>query len=541
MVNETSCKGIPQTAYIQTLFSKNGLSPAPDQELIDLMNQNLGYFNEADLVKFLKADGKFNKTPVYVGQEDGTAEKVSWYHLRQSLTVLPGYLESAKKAGLSYEASNELLLHTMNAIKHDFVEEYQTISLLGRALDRMGSNNANLQEKLDVFMNMIKLGANKGVLDGSLYAFTIANRIGLSVEQACKMIMKLPEADGILSGYTFPSFNDALKSLSLAKVNPDLVIEVFDILGGKRPYYQQGNYQSFEDLITFGCPGHEISPNEMLELFVTYAENRKNKENLIFEAFYDELKSKKSIEEFEAMNPEERLEKHFIPTTGPLEHAALPYRNKRSLNEGVRDLEKLAVASSANWEEVGEGMWTFDPKTSTWYSFGGKPKILPERVRHEFISYDVSELSANPLFFHVHPEDWEIFIAPPRSGIVFPSLRKKWIKFLAATPGSGDYSALANFLKESKGKLSQPKAYIAHSIGITEFGFPNDFTKLNAMGKLSRHLRDKVIIDELDNAQKYGLRENEGPFDFVQRLIHEQNVRTPDFEMVLYPTGFHFE
>jgi len=541
MTNETPYKGISQSTYIQSLFSRNGLSPTPDQELIGLVNQNLGHFNEKDLVEFLKADRKFNKIPVHVGQEDGTEKKVEWYHLRQSLKILPDYLKSAKRAGLTYETSIKLLLHTVNSIKYGFQQEYLTISLLGRALDRMGSNDSNLPQNLGIFMDMIKLGAHYGVLDGSLYASTLANRIGLSVEQACKMIRKLPEADDYLSGYTFPHFNDALKSLLPAKVNPDLVIEVFDILGGERPYFHQGDYLSFEDLITFGCPGYEISPNEMLELFVTYAKNRKNKENLIFEAFYDELKSKKSIEELEAMNPEERLKKYFIPTTGPLEHAALPYRNKRSLNEGVRDLEKLAIASSANWEEVGQGSWTFDPETSTWYSFGGKPKILPRGTRHEFILYDVSELSTNPMLFGVNPEDWEIFIAPSKVGIEFPLLRKKWIKFLAATPSREHYATLANFLKESKRELSQPKAYIVHSLGITNFGFPKDITKLNLMGKLSQHIRARTIINELDNIKNFEYREDEKPFDFVKRLLDDYNARNPDFEMVLYPTGFNFE
>ena len=73
---------------------------------------------------------------------------------------------------------------------------------------------------------MIKLSAEEGVIDATFYAFSILMRLGLSVDQACKLVMKLPEADGSLSGYAFPQFNDAIKSMLPAKVNPDLVVAI---------------------------------------------------------------------------------------------------------------------------------------------------------------------------------------------------------------------------------------------------------------------------------------------------------------------------
>jgi hypothetical protein len=59
---------------------------------------------------------------------------------------------------------------------------------------------------------MIKLGAEAGVIDGCFYSFSNLIRSGLSVEQACKTVMIIPEREGSASGYPMPHFNDAVKS-----------------------------------------------------------------------------------------------------------------------------------------------------------------------------------------------------------------------------------------------------------------------------------------------------------------------------------------
>ena len=526
-----------ETKQARDLFVKNGLSPAPDQELTDLIADNLQYCREDDLSMFLQAQKRFDGP---VSMMD-TGENVEHYNLRQTLKVLPDYMQAAERAGLTYETANDLLLFTMNALRYDFVQEYRTLDRLTRAVNRTAEQKADLPSNLDQFKEMVKLGAEEGVVDGSLYAFSIANRIGLSIEQACKMIMRLPDADGALSGYTFPHFSDALKSLRFAKVDPELVVEAFELMGGERPYFTQGDYSGFEMLITFGCPGYGVTPNEMINMFVAHAKNGKSEDAPMLEGFDDKLKEKKDAK---------NIERYFMEADGPLEHAALPYRNKRSLNEGIRDLERLATARSGRGEEVGEGMWVFDPETSIWYSLGGKLEHISleqvlagavDRVRHNFISYDVSRLSSSPMFFHVHPEGFDSFVAPPRESLAYPSLRDELTKFLTATPSRADYAVIADAIKEAAGEV-HPQAYIVHSIGTTQFHVPSDISQIERMSQDSRDIRDRAMLEF--NVKKYFATQEKGPkyFNFVERVIHDQNKILPkEFQIALYPTNFNFE
>lgn len=527
-------------SYSMQVFRDNSISPSPDSELTDLIATSAQYMKDEDLARFLQRQKKFDG-PCTMGK---TGEKVQHWGLRKSLEHIPDYMESAETMGLTYSQANKLLIHMLDSEPYDFHQTDSTINIMARAYKAASKAKQNIKGSYRNIKKMIKLGAESGVIDGCFYAFSILMRLGLSVDQACKTVMRIPEAEGSASGYPVPHFNDAIKSMLPAKVNPDLVVEAFEYLGGERPWFNMGDYDGFRAIMTFGCPSQGIAPNEMLSKFVTRARNG-NKDIPLLETISSELNTDEKIP-----TPLVSEERYFTETSGELEHAAQPYKNKRTLNQGIRDLEKLAVASGFKWEELGEGMWVFNQEKEIWYSFGGQ-LVLPgmgqvlsgtaDKVSHKFIPYDISTISNNPFLFHVHPKELDVFVAPSRESMAYPQFRDDITKFLTATPSRADYGIIAELLKESQRKVPT-RSFIAHALGITEFTYPNNITQLEEMKEKSRDIRDQAMLGfDVDN---YILRNgfSSNRFDLVQRLVQDLDKRLPEcFNVTLYPIGTDFE
>ncbi|MBN2053058.1 hypothetical protein JW756_06140 [Candidatus Woesearchaeota archaeon] len=526
--------------YSLKIFRDNNLSPKPDSELTDLIAVSSQYLSDNDLARFLQFQKKFDGPATMME----TGQKIEHWKLRSSLKRLPDYMKAAESAGLSYSQANELLVHMLKSEPYYFHNEDLTITLMTRAYRRVAEAGLRVSDAYDTVKDMITLGAKSGVIDGCFYSFSNLIRLGLSVEQACRTVMMIPEAEGSASGYPVPHFNDAVKSMMPAKVNPDLVVEAFEYLGGKRPWLNMGNYDGFRALMTFGCPTMGLTPNEMLSLFVTKARNG-GKEIPVLEEVSKELDQ--HVDNKFIFNKD----RYFTEVQGELEHFAQPYQNKRSLNQGIRDLEKLAVASMHEWDEVEEGMWLFDPEKGIWYSFGGQLElpgmgdVLSGRagsVRHKFIPYDISALSQTPFLFHVHPEGLDSFVSPPENSMAYPEFRDDLTKFMTATPSRADYGVVAQLLKGSRRKVPT-RSFIAHALGVTEFTYPNDVTRLEEMKEKSRDIRDQVMLwFDIGDYVAVVCELSYSRLDLVQRLMRDLDRRLPlGFNLALYPAGTNFE
>lgn len=521
--------------FTQELFTISGIAPGPDSELSELVADTAKYFEDVELAQFLKAQKKFDG-PVKVTNRAGRTDRVEHYGLRKCLKELPEYILVAKMAGLTYEQAVNILIYTIDSNKYDFAAVDGEIVLLARVFGATARYGIQMGEHLDALKDLIKFGAKEEVTEEVLYAFSTALRLGLSTEQACKVIKKMGDVGSPATGYVAPHFNDALKSMAPSKVDPALVLEIFDLISKNNGYYS-GLYDFFTKIMTFGGPSRGMAPNELLALLI--ARMKPGKSMPILEAGEGGEQKKEVVGV--------PKEKYFIENESDvLEHAALPYRKVKSLNAGVKDLEKLAVARGYRWEEIGEGMWTFDPESQTWYSFGGQLETPPleevlagraERIRHNFLPYDLSRLSQNPYLFHIHPEDYDVFIAPSRESMVYPELRDDITKFLSATPSGADYGAIGELLKESEVQVPT-RSFISHALGITEFTYPNDVAKLEEMRAQSRNIRDQVML-EFD-IQGY-LQKHGAPVDrlrLVQKLIQKLDEKLPEgFGVRLYPSG----
>ncbi len=490
-------------------------STSSDPELRIQLEQCEPYFQAEDFKKFLQAQKRFDG-PVTMME---TNETITHYHLRGVLREIPPYMQTAKQIGLDYEQGIELLLHLFDGDKYTFSDKESDLIILTKALDA-SKGDKGLARNIGKIKRLMSAGVGGSGMGGGIYSFFITSRLGIPVAEASPMIV-----DGAEGSYVIGPFNEALKSMLPTRPNPELVIEAFHILnndGGN--YWNAGDYRYFEQLMTFGAPASGIGVDDMLAMFVSASKSKRERKKL------EGAIGKKDVQESK--------EKYFLQFEGQLNHFAQPYVTRRSLNDGIRDLEKLANGSSRDWVEIGEGMFVFDPESQSWYSLGGKletpsmGEVLSgraERVRHNFLSYDISSLSQIPFLFHVHPRELDCFIAPRREELVYPELREHITKFLTATPSRADYRIVAQLMKEAKEKI-KPRSFIAHSLGITEFVYPYDIKVIEEMGEKSRDIRDQTLL----NPQHPLLHLTEA--SFVEGLIQDLNSRLPsEFAVNLNP------
>lgn len=516
------------------IFRKN-----PDSELSALATRSLQSVSIEKLDRLMKAHRKFNE-PVYVIDEQGREKRDDNFKLKRFLAEIPEYVDSAQQAGLSADQAQQLTETLLSSSPYEFHDPEITVSLLGRAFRNAADADRPLSEQdYGRLKGLVALSAKYGVDHNASYAYSLVQRIGLSTTQSTEMISKLIDADGYLSGYTFGPFCDALKTLNVAKVDPDLVVSVFDKLGGDRPYYGRAVFKAFEDIITFGCPSHNMTPQEAMESIMKQVEAGEDIEEVLVRFGGGDQRQLPGEQQVEIINPQEERDRYFVQKPGELEIAALPYQTRRPLNEGLRDLEGIATASSGKWEETGEGFWVYDRRSGTWYSLGGQIEIRAMAMRHNMMPYDISQLSGEPLMFHCHPREFEVMIRPPRGASIFPEQYEDQVtKFLAATPSRADYAVVADLVERATDDMTA-HSYIVHSLGVTEFTYPTDLEQLKRMSTESREIRDQALLDFDWRALKgRGI----DPETLTQQLINLLNKRLPEgFGIKLHPRGYNLD
>lgn len=517
-----------------------------DRELRGLLEQGAQSLGDMRLNRFLRAHERFNR-PVMVHEENGNVREEKFWDLKQVLAEVPEYIEASDHAGLAPDQAEELLLGLLNSTPFDFERNHLNIRLLRGALNQQAESDPLGKRDISQIQKMIEMAGKYGVLPASLFGYTTARRIGLNVKDSTSMIMHLPDADGSLAGYTFGAFNEALSTLAIAEVDPKLVVKTFGKLGGKRPYYRQGAYRVFEEVVTFGCPSKRISPQELMQSYFIHGKGQDISEFLAKMMGSDVSNALEGDSpKIEIFSGNEERDKYFIAKPGNLEHAALPYRTQRGFAEGLQDLEQLAQANMHMWEKTAEGYWVFDPNSDIWYSLGGKTDVDTGRVRHNFINYDISQLSQNPYLIHLHPRDFEIFLTNPHQDFPNRRYRDHVTKFLAATPSRADYDTVARQVESVSSRVS-PRSFIVHGLGTTEFTYPDDLNALKRMSQESRDIRDLALTSFPWN-QIMDLRNEEGHEVVVRHeaivklLMRDLNQLLPDnFSLNLFPTGSRIE
>ena len=499
-----------------------------DSELSAQVKECQPYFKEDDFDRFIRAQARFDKKPVHVGRyadrpfSEQEFDIVYNYHLRKMLQIIPAYMQTVNQSGLKYGQGISLLMHMLNGDKYDFTNKESDLTIMTKALT-VARDDSTLPQSVNKIKKLMSAGVGGSGMGGTLYSFYLTSRLGVPIVDVAERIAK-----GAEGSYVMGPFNEAIKSMLPAKPNPQLVVEALRILDGDGAnYWNAGGYKQFEELMTFAAPGIGISIDNMLAMFVSGAKSKSKRKQL-----QDAIDKKDNLPS---------KENYFIQYDGELEPLAQPFVSRRSFKDGVKDLENVANARYSDWKEVGEGMFAFDPNANLWYSLGGKLELpsmeevlsrKAERVRHHFLPYDISNLSETPFLFHVHPRELSIFVSPDRDSLICPQLQQPITKFLTATPSRADYKVVAQLIKEAK-KEVKPRAFIAHTLGVTEFTFPYDVKAIEFMGEKARDLRDQPLLNF-----RHELLSLEEP-QFVEALIQDFNSHLPQgFEIKLNQLKF---
>jgi|GEM_PF-3513936 len=518
-----------------------GTNNSIDKELNDLLSLNSQLLGAEGLERLILKHQKFN-TPVWVGLDDGSKIEDKNFQIKRVLREMPDFIEMAKGIKLTPDKAQDLLETAFDSDLFDFSQTEVYVSLFTKVFNQAEEKRLEFSKQdISRIKKMISLAGKYGVINHSLYAFSTALRVGLSVEQSTSLIMKFPKADGHLAGYSFSPFISALNSLVLSDIPPDLVVKTFKALSEDRPYYRQSAFNLFEEAVLYHCPSGRMTPEKLLRDYFENPQEGDMEEYLSKVLDIDGSKKLPTGGKGEITSSLEDKNSYFTPKKGLLEYLPVPYRIKMGLNRGEVDLEYLTPRAESVWVEKGQGFFVFDPSSSTWYSLGGKTEIKGGRVLHFMSSYDIYQLSKTPLMFRVSPEDFEImlFMAPDGDSFL-KTYEKPLRKFFAAAPGGSDYSNVANLLEFSSGE-GRARSFIVSSVGITEFSYPHDISKIKQMGEKMRELKDQFLLNfDWQGLSRYGQRMDY--YTFVRILIDDLNTKLPSgFSINLYPRGSDLE
>jgi hypothetical protein len=439
-----------------------------DPQLADLLIGGAQAIGQEALDKVLAANERFRKPNAVTLNTDGTHTPEPEYANKTLLGELPAYAAAATEVALDPAQASELLTHAMDSQKYPddpYVSSNVVAIGLTRALTAAAEGGDTIgPEQFDSLKQLVSKASDWNALSGSLDSYAAARQAGLSHADSVQVI------DGYLDTVTsreaqtsMDRFRDTLRAFNGAAASPSDIVDIVRSLERVPEAERQHMYGYFRRAVTFRGPTAPQGPgqvtNHIAERLRAGVSNRQIMSELRNPLALGSAENSQSA----AFTVQERINRFFPDKPGALEHRALPYRTPRSLRDGIADLQKLALADGRRrGEVVAEGSWIYDPHRSTWYSMGGETSLIPDisnklvvGMRHTAIERDISDLSTDPMSFHIHPAD-------------FGSHSDK---YSFAFPTAADYHATAKTIENA----SQPialRSFISHGMGLTEFTYP---------------------------------------------------------------------
>jgi hypothetical protein len=430
-----------------------------DPALVELLTTNADALGADRLDRILAAGARYNHT--HTDYDDKNNEIIDEHFGNKKLLVsLPGYAEASEAAGVPSEDSDDLLVIALESevmpgmMYGDMVVD----SVAGVFAASTPETPLNANDIASLKSLAIESGSRHALVN-TMRTVSAARRAGLPATDSIAV------AQGVLDGNAGSldiradawRLHSLFETLEVADADPALVSGAVGAIQELRyPHDRKEIYDSLKQAIADG-PGAGQTANELLGDISRRVQGGTGIADAIRES------SRQAAQALEAgatvQAPGEQRERYFVEKSGTLVPARLPYRTVRSLNEGVADIQKITGRSPDNGEKVEKGAWVFDPASGTWYSLGGETKQIGiNRYRHTHPDYDVSDLSASPQVFYIHPT-----VSAPK--------RVDKVDYLL--PNLVD---LANITKlhETAGGPVDLGVFISHSRGITEFTHPND-------------------------------------------------------------------
>lgn len=503
-----------------------------DPELATLVTRTVELYGAEGADRLMRANERFNR-PVVLEGLDGV--EVVDEHSSNRLFLAEAALcgEAGLGARLSPEQTVELVVCTVNSLEHGY--PYQSDEVVGhltRALQASADAGEQLlAEEVDRLCSLITTAGqiDGGALKSGLSSYAAARKAGLSFEVSVQLVEGyFANANARQIVNNMWKLTEALRSLNIAAVDPVITQEVFQAIERGHPDFRNKVYVDLKDAIE-ACPRGEFTPSELLQAMAAHLRNGMDAPSAL-RAVVEDFARETRLPVSEGMplviDPREQRDRYFVQRDGRLEHAVLPYQSRHPLNDGLRDLERLTMARHEYGDVIAEGLWVFDDASSTWYSLGGSTVYRSSGMTHTSTLYDVSQLSQTPKVFHIHPKEaaylGDIF------GNIFPT--------------NADYRAMATMLEQAQRPVNDLRGVISHGLGVTEFIFPNDPTRIREVAESFQAAVERYFAP-FGNAYDILLTADEVGHDLFARIAVDRiNAGLPKgFEIKLHPHGVDLE
>ncbi|MCV9963878.1 hypothetical protein OIU34_18540 [Pararhizobium sp. BT-229] len=508
------------------LFRSNNLTPLPDTELKELLSGVARHLTVNDLAAYIVAVKRFDDRPVHVMEpypgehliDMESGRVVHWWHLRKDCEVIPEFLDASARSGLTYAESVDLLQAVVDTNRYDFGGVDGIIKAVADILDMSHKRGVSFRPSLDTFKRFLVEARRDGEIDRAFGIARLCMVAGMSVEQSLDIVQSIYDGTGI-AGYVFMALYDELDTLGANGAGGDLLYKAL-----KAVHANGIGFPNFTALVHAAATQTSFSHTDIFEKLVAGLPIEDSTSKRISDSAADPF-----VRVANALLPSARGEVSvtkavldYFPEIGleKLVHGVLPYRLARSLRDGFTDLRELMKTAHT------EGAWVFDPASETWFSLGGRTSLHVGRARHEFVPYDVSALSSNPVFVHIHPENNEVFISPQRDTLAFPQLQKKLVSFLTAMPSGSDFGLLSDLGRVAAAPV-EITGLIVTSQGITEFRAPPNAENVKAFAESFKFAKGDVmsVFDAAGYLGKHGIHEPD--FAFIERLLPAVREKLP--------------
>jgi len=432
-----------------------------DSELATLLGVNAAKLGSATIDELLAANDAYNYSRPL--GKNGAGEDITDPNAghRDFLNCLPNLTNTAEEAGIDAETVKKIVLKTIPPTSLPTpVDTGRLVDSVAGALKMPRDAEPQLATTAEVeaLQKLLNDSASTFFTQEGMELVAAARQAGLPLGESIGLVQRYLDTSTFIetvknAGY----FQSCLEVFDIAGADPALVVETLQAVQAAPSTERSHLYVQLKNTLAYGGPATGQSTNDLLQQITDGLRSGMEPTRAIGEAADFDVTALTDPDRVIIM-PNTTPEEYFIQREGPLQHAVLPQRVTRSLEDGLRDINHLTFAASERGETVANSTWIFDPASSTWYSLGGETQRTGmHRTQTTQLPYDISTLSEHPIYVKIHSAEY----APNRPDNIGHIL-----------PSPAELHNLANQFSHAQNGLDM-RMFIAHGQGMTRIAAAN--------------------------------------------------------------------
>lgn len=330
-------------------------------------------------------------------------------------TYMPEYMAAATTAEIDPHTASQLALSALAHAAFLAEKPPEVMGGLTRAVRASAAYSGNQEGQYEgdiaaAIQRVVAAGGNKGVVTGSLDAYTVGVGAGIDPGHSAQAIEAYLSSCSPGQATRIHTLRDALGTMQgLAIEGSGIKSEVGSRLAATSPFIRPIALRSFTRALAYGTARLGVSGEGVLLAADDALRTGEDLTEVFSAMFGSELTHPYYRPGNDSrgywVNPDSRFVHEHKGALLPL---AVSYRASRSLEEGLGD---LAAYMDEGPITPAEGAWVFDPQSQTWYSLGGQPNLMRNghglQHGHQAVPTDISRLSSTPVSVHMHPDRLE--------------------------------------------------------------------------------------------------------------------------------------